>query len=1844
MMPRLASLFVALLFLPKVSPAQPSLRDSLRVRPVPGLAFDAYVESVLRQGSMASVLAELSALIRDEKGRPGDALLLTMLLDASGHQADALVVLRQNAQRHPADRVSLSALAQSCAENGLGVEQEAALTQLYQLPAPPHKRLECLRQLAMVRQTHGRLRELRDAMVKHRTKQPEDPFGWLELAVVQARAGEDAESRRCVYEASRLRPKDVLLLGEIARREAGYGFISEALGTLDAADVVAKSSSTELLRCLIQLEGVGQAGARAALAAFKLPADADLELVLAVADKLAQGAAWGDAVRLLDQAMVMHATNYQIHYLRAVALEEMGDRDAAVTGFMTMLALAAELPADESLPFGRRYRVLSDTGRSLEGLSLPSGSQGLMHSQSAWQSAFNYRLGGSGICICYSYTQVEDSPPGPFIALPQSLLGARHSAVAHLRRLLPSVAAGLRAQAEKALVAVGLEAPEILLDAAGIKSNAALSRHPGNLAMHAARLISAEYGDSDPLEVLDVDVELFREAFPQLAFLAACRASLAAAAREAGVPAPAAHPRSAAAWRVVALNLIEQVPACPQVIDALLSLLPHRYGPRFGHAVDAPTVEELRILARAVDLALQLPEIRQESRGRTVATIVRAAIDNDDLPDAIRLVRAMANTAAPTAMPPPALTLSEPVGAPLPRPLADLGITSPVLAEVAAHAGGRGAARMLTEPGLSKARALLARVTEVNVRRVLELCLGDLAGIQAEIQERLASPKPALADHLLAVWLAQMQEDTTGVIQHLAAASALTRDAAQIRSIDQAALSAVGRYQEKLSEPDKAFVLAAIRRLQAVELHPAFTEASAQALRSIGTVAEVEQASQRENQERQARYAKTETMPYSSAAAAKQRQAREEETTRRLAAALKVRDLPSIAALGRVWLAPRLRENTFSFSMQQMLGQLGGKEAFRLLMQTCRPEAASGEAEQLRYASSLIEIGEDAAALQIYTELAERDENAYLPRLHAAYLLSEEAPDNALAQLRSIRLPSVLTAENGGSPVARLAMQRETAGHRASVARLITHWLNSTPDPAALKPLLDHQACINLIHMIQQGGREEALRFPNLNEARDHDGFVIPKGAGNEAMQRARQAHDDLCRTLLRLPEAQPVALAALASLVMRDGGDLSECARFATAMLRDPQAWLPLREWLSAPGAMGELFAGHGYIAVPSPMTILVRHAAQTKDFATFETESLPLIEKALGSSAAVSTRLYARLFSVPEPEYAAAATAWMATRTRDENPNVRSFDEVLNVWQARALRADLTELLLKSAAARSQLDLGNVPETLTRYVAGLIIAGRRDEAITFVKALRDQMISSDAAERRRLITAWQVQQTRYRSDDRELSRRPARASPEKPSHVYSFASWLKYAMRDPTLVCLLPLGFEEGLLGAPNELSQVAHEMVKPEILHSPAAAISLAENLGFLADAHGWQNYVLSPYGDPSTWISSLAYRLRDTQDTHQMRQMLAARKPQTLGSEIFAALLAHSRRNLIELGKRTSVDNRDELLHEVLARRQAELAAIPRAQRRVFSLLLRAELSGYPDLSKFDPGLAVALQPFLDAEADDLVPELDRILAIKEWAEVGMRPRDFSDRFPEVLAQAARRHPAKVEEVVRHACELLRKTPEDEQQRLRGWSRDTPIARFIWYLGQVPQLLRTCMSLAESEKLSLDPSWTESFTGKLTDYQLMRNRDHLTAIFTHTPLVADVEHFNDFVVISRGAYEGATLLDRIVNALNYDDETAQWLQQRLRTAPEQTFGIQLTLALLDSAAPIRKTKGNSNTARHDPAPLIAFAAAHSKDLSQLPPATAKAVQTLLDHYLKPPPDTPAQKNSSNGDPFGVPPSLR
>lgn len=1813
-------LIAALFLLPWVGHSQTleQLRELLQQRPEEGLAFEFYLNELTSQQSLASEITEFAELARKDHAPQNTALQLSLLLDATWRYPESIVVLRRNAQKHSADRVALTALARACSA-GDELEQEEVLMRLYELPAPPHQRLECLRKLAIVKQSHGRLREMRDSWAKR----PKDAYGWLELGVLQRRAGEDEEWRRCVYEASRLRPKNVLLLEEIARQEAGLGFIKEALATLDAADAVAKAVSTLLLRCLIQLETNEEEKALAALTGLKLPADADLELVRALADKLAQQSCWDAAVKLLNQALTAHSTDYQLCYLRAVALEELGRREAAAGAFKEIFAIKSEMPADETHWYERTFQHPDDISLSPEGLKLPAGTLGLMQSHKARWNAYDHQKGPVGACICFAYTQVEDAPRASFIRLPSSLLDAKYLALPHLQRLLPCLADERRTEAEKAVLSGGLVKPELLLHARGIKSPALLAQHPRDLALHAARLLSLEHGEDLPLAVWDEQVALFRDAFPDLAFLAACHAL------------HAAQPGSGASRRVEVLHLAEKATSCPQVIDALLNLMSQRYvfknsGRRDDDETSA-TAEDLQILTRAVDLVLHLPVVSAAMRESAISSVLKTAVSNKAMPEAIRLLRGLASTTARVALAEPALTLGEPVGVLL-QTRDWPGIANLDLARLAAPIFGDFTAWRFPKERMDQMRAQLVQVPEAEVRRTLELCMGDYSGMEAESRQRLAKPQPTLNDHFFAVALAQAQNDPDGALQHLAAASAMTQDAAQLRRIDQAALSAARNYQKKkemISGPLKAFVLASAQRWLSTELHPAAKEAANEVMRAFLSNAEAEQLYRKMREEKQARNEESGNTPYSRNAAAQRSEAESRKTMQLLQAALKKHDMKTIATLGRYWLG--LQEDYY-LSRESIESQVGGTAAFHILLQACRPDKACGESILLHHADSLITLGESEAALQIYTELAERDPHACLPRLHAARLLAEKAPDLALAQLRSIRVESALPDVHGRSPLNILMQQNASASERIAVTELVVRWLNSMPDLSVWREVLDSTTCSSLIWMIQRGEQGESgddLRFPALNEPRSSTEYFIPTGRGAAQMKQARHAHDELCRAMLRLPGAQPAALRELSSVVLQEDGDLAECASLTTAMLRKAQTKQ------SGVENDGDLFA----TTSPFPITVLVRHAAQTRDFARFEKEDLPLIEQALGASAATRARLYAKLFSTAEANYPSAAADWLASQATDETSPETNQEEVLNVWQRRRLKIPLEEMLLQSQPVRRDLMQGKVPGAVTHYITLLGKAGRQQEIVSCAKKLRDAMSSGDAAERRSMIAEWHKEKT-YRGIKQQ-------ETPAPPSHISQFAEWLLGAMRDPAMLCLLPLLLEDGLLSGPDDLSKVAYEMMTAKMLRDPTAGITFAEQLGFLSEAAAWHDHVLHPDSDPRTWISSLASRLRDlldTQDTQRMRKMLAARRPQTLGCEVFAALLAHCRSDVLELSGRASEEKRDVLLHEVLLRRKAELSEIPQEQRRVFSLMLRSELPGYSDFSKLDADLAAALQPFRDEEADALVPELDRFLAAREWTEVGLSVNEFSWRFSTMLAQAARRHPAKVAAVVRHACELLKKTPEDEEQRFFGKIYNSPTGNFLRELGRVPQVLGTTMELVEKEKLSENLGWMPNFANQLTDYKLINNQEHLEAIFTLSPLTADVEHFQDFALSLQIIGESASLLDRIIHRLN--ETNAQWLQQKLKSAPKQTFGAQLALALLESNAPARKAGNCAVRPQPDAAPVAAFAAAHAADIKQLPPATAKVVHHLIESYLnppKPPPPAPLQETPSSKEPFdALPPA--
>jgi tetratricopeptide (TPR) repeat protein len=416
---------------------------------------------------------------------------------------DALTLLRGAMRKFPDSIETASSYATLCLENGQPDEAERTYLALYEKTTDAAARLRLLGPLALAAQQHNGLPRLIENFQQRQKQNRASAQPWLALAEIQRTTGNDEERRRCLYEASRLRPQDIGLLQEIARSEEEVGLTAEALRTLEAAAKLDKTSKTREQIARLQIDG-GDADAGYRML-FELAGGSQMDArgIEQMADTIAEKGEWERVISFLEPLLPKHPKDYRLHYLNAIALEEAGRERDAVRAFLALLDLHEELPG-----------VLS-TGRSI-GLRqqyasrhLPPGAEdwlvlpGMMQFSYAHRQKTGQRSRG-GYYGGYFGQQVNNGMPRGFI---EHAPGVTESPVLALAHLL-QIAGGWDAQDRAALVPqlkqAGVSDAALLLEAAEnspqlIITPEMLSAHPQHAMLHAVWLMQHQQGEPEEL-------------------------------------------------------------------------------------------------------------------------------------------------------------------------------------------------------------------------------------------------------------------------------------------------------------------------------------------------------------------------------------------------------------------------------------------------------------------------------------------------------------------------------------------------------------------------------------------------------------------------------------------------------------------------------------------------------------------------------------------------------------------------------------------------------------------------------------------------------------------------------------------------------------------------------------------------------------------------------------------------------------------------------------------------------------------------------------------------------------------------------------------------------------------------------------------------------------------------------------------------------------------------------------------------------------------------------------------------------------------------------------------------
>lgn len=1793
------------------------------------------------------------------------------LLISLNRTKDALALLRGALRKFPDSIEAASSYATLCLENGQPDEAERTYLALYEKTTDATARLRLISPLALAAQQHNSLPRLIENFHQRQKQNRASAQPWLALAEIYRSTNNDEERRRCLYEASRLRPQDLSLLLDIARGEEEVGLTAEALRTLESAAKLDKTSKTRENIARLQIEsGDADLGYRM-LFEIAGGSQMDARALEQMADTIAEKGEWERVITFLEPVLEKHPKDYRLHYLNAVALEEAGREKEAVRAFIEIMSMHEELPG-----------VLS-TGRSIglrrqyDSMSLPPGTEDWLVLPSMVQAAYIHRQkqGGRG---SYGGYNPFGSPPAsglPANGFVQQAPGVTESpvlALAHVLQLVSMWDVAEREPALRSLKQAGVSDAPLLLTAAEnspqlVITPEMLVAEPQNTALHAAWLMQSNSGD--PAELLPLwenAFKLFQTTHPALALRTA-----AMAWHSAGDQPPA--------WVRRILDISRSLPKADiSVMQTLIGMLRVQsdWFPRQARDTDAAKLSPEDVRAITATLSRWMNSVDEEQSYQT-AEVIHAFAAVKDWNGLIEIIKHQLSLPDKPQAQTPAVTVPMMAGRgyyrnfqPTPMPMNAIAFKLPAnalnwVSNLTAQPNSEN--MELSEEAVKWRKEVKEGLTpfieksgDARLKLILRLMTGDLQAMLDELTPRL-SASPALEDLLLAGWLSQQLNQPEKALSFFKQAQALTADAAQILQLDLAMLFHVQRLQQASkmeSTTLTATVKPVLERLAQASANQSEKIMLAELFNTYGMQEEAQkmmQAAQGSPSRSRAPNAPAITNPYSRSYTYRQQQRKQVSVDDLIKKGDEAGALQEIVRQLRVAIQGCLNPQNSSNAHHQIHEVIKAFTQYKLtdqVMQTLQTAAGAGWRPRQEYAVLLEHTGlETKPAIEAHRAVITANPRAFASHARLATLLAMEGDFQTALQHWKI-LPDVTQALYLPALLHEFSERSNISQPRpAALAGLLSAWLRALPAGRPMAANL-YQQFYQALNNIQQSDSGQNLSYPSLwvpytketdrNNRQwvfNEDGSLKLTAESQKDRDARRAAHDQLCQAMLQVPELALVGFGPLGGLAMFENRGLAETEKLALDLL-SLRAMPKVKRRLLAQGGhprhyggtdpaspFGGLFATSERIAMPVPAVFATYSAALRGDQRLLDEVIFPAILKAEGKTTEAYCRAYAALLMADEAHFVSAASAWLKPAGKGSYAHRGQqqggpLEEIVRLWKERQIQESLNPLFLAQNTETTNLQSGYVPAVVNTYVFAL---GQRDpEALhSFIRSLRDPWIGATPELRSQNIASWREYQQQQQRGVRMFRQQYSRTH----QAVQAYIQWLQNLLQDPRALPLLQLATEDGLLDSPEWLRQVASHYTSSRF-KTVDDFMQTADALGFLGEAGSFRAYVLNEGDQRATWMGRLVQHYRESwsDETINMALTQLGRRKPALGCDLAQALLMKNSRTPLQLdGKPVPVEvvqikrpnlrgdetvaYRSAALRRVLLRHATDFATMPAAGQSELSALLRLELTGYPQPEALGEELTRVLAPLIKIENIELTRKIDQVLAAKTWTDLHQQEYQFTQQLVVLLHDFAAIDTAKAEATVRHAVELLRDSPEQKQAALQN-NRETSVRRLLTALVRVPELLNTTLSLADQEGFSQSRNWTGTLRSHLEDS--LRYPDNIRFVFSGTPWVAGAADYRD---PKNEDSQLPTLLASLINQIENSSELRPSIHDFLAKQPA-TFGTELLLAFLQRApGDDTNTRSFYNTKRPDPSFILAFIQKRREDFARLKPESAAGLLAML-----------------------------
>ncbi|WP_294396713.1 hypothetical protein [Prosthecobacter sp.] len=1539
---------------------------------------------------------------------PGSAspwLREARLMQLNGKGREALKVLQAAVRKFEDDEAVADSLASAYIEQGQMTDAERVYLSLFEKEDKPDAKMRWVGTLARLASDRGQLKALTEKFLERQRTNRADAAPWLALSEIYRVAGSTTEQERALREAMRLRPDDASLAMQIARMDLDMGQWKRAIEELQRLAGRSKGGRVQQMIASIEIEyGDANTGYRM-LYELAGGAQMDADDALTLAKSMTALQDWKRVISFLEPLLRRFPQDYRLGYLQAVALEEEGRTDAAISMFIQLMGHSQDLPSVTAAA-----KIVSTRIDYLEEMKkrTPEGYVDLA------------RLIGGGSYQAYNYRsnsmRFSAQNASRAVMIPSSLEVLHSMSVAHAVTLMKGEVAQKKAAWIAEATSAGIPGAQYL-DALDIdqyfriqESADALEKYPNDDVLLA---LAIGNGQNVSFEIAARAFDHFKSKYPDLAFQAARHA--------------------------VKSDSEKGVPLLTEAVDALEKMSPDEmrksFAGRFylGFMIGGGQSMQER------DPSYSLPE----PLSRRMLTLFLRQLDQTDpdtqaqvystgMPNAANACRTQKAWKEFVALLEREVRLwseHEPTRQSWLKFTTQFNsrsqATSGEMITRLPFPGGTTLPSTLVlyfgrkdiynpndndklEPELEQyvgVKPFIDNVKSPALRALLYYKVGYRERVAREVTQLISAPNPSMDDLLLAASWFSIEDEYDRAAELLIRASSMNIPSTVRPAFDAALAHAVMKLKPQAGSPLLEPAQMALRRLRSTRVT---VEQKDELVATMKTLHMSEEAEQWARIAMMAPSVTRRTSSYVSSSSIDTKKlqtlvAGKDEDAIVKEAVTQLRRVLTMAGSGnQSYAASRARE------IMRLAGRSGIPEKIQAVFDPGENPTVTKLYEQ---AQLLMLIDQRTKAIKALEKVVEMNPKHFEARLHLCSLTASADPARAVKMMADVPL-SAYQQSNVGNQIAELLREDDAMPFEArmSIFSALAGMLQSAPSGSGVRGL---EWMIDLPAVIANQTYRSQPRLANMYvrpgaAQRDGDDLYLP--ATSPEAKRRREVHDQLCQALMRHPVLAEEGFRRFACLVIQDGQKNDELATTARQLLEAAKAAARSQRGSAATRRFHYSQEVTGLWA-PSPAEFLIWKAWKENQLERAEQEIMPLAAAAQDSTQQSILRAQLNVWSCSPDAFAQNAKTFLTAlsgRSSASYAGDQNLVWLIDRWVERGIEGlPLDEIIASSLKLNSGFSEGYA---VTHYLALRQQMSPESGLATFLTRLIAGTLGSNQ-------TTWDKAMkstiNAYYGGGGSMS---------NPS-AYTLLRVINNLMRTPaTFGAGLQMASLVGATEHPNWSRRTTSSMAA--VMKSSEHAFAALGALGWMETA---EKMVLPE--DPSCLQVEFIKKVRENRDTMLgLRSRLAALKQRTFGMELCEALLQ---------------DAPGGPLSALLKRRAADVAKLPEKSGPAMMALIKVQIPALNQPAGADPALVKVLDPLLGVERRKAMDEVDRWLAAVRTEDVHADASSYSDKLKAMLKSLIPGDLEKAEKLFLHACDMMEakahNTSWDNYMGGNGWFR-------------------------------------------------------------------------------------------------------------------------------------------------------------------------------------------------------------